>query len=276
MSIKLRVMSTLRKSFLRNKKVQIVLAIVIVLIAARLALPYVVLHYANKSLGGMKGYYGQIKDVDISLYRGAYQIKDMYIDKKDTTSGKQTDFFKVKHIDLSVEWKAILDGAVVGEIDAYSPDLTFIKNKTELGQVKNDTTDFRKVLKDLMPLKVNRFEVYNGTLAYLDNSSQPKVDLTLKEIHILATNLSNAADSTTQLPSKVIADAKAYEGTLNFDMKLNPLAKAATFDLNAEVKNINLVLLNDFLKAYANFDVNRGILGYTQKWQRKTESLKAM
>jgi hypothetical protein len=48
-------------------------------------------------------------------------------------------------------------------------------------------------------------------------------------------------------------------------MKLNALNKYPTFDLNAEIKNTNLVLLNDFLKAYGNFDVHRGNFGlYTE------------
>ena len=39
------------------------------------------------------------------------------------------------------------------------------------------------------------------------------------------------------------------------------MAESATFDLNAEIKNVNLVLLNDFLKAYGNFDVHKGNFG---------------
>ena len=59
----------------------------------------------------MKGYYGHIEDIDVSLYRGAYEINNMYINKVDFLSHKQTEFFKVKNIDLSVEWKALLNGA---------------------------------------------------------------------------------------------------------------------------------------------------------------------
>ena len=48
-------------------------------------------------------------------------------------------------------------------------------------------------------------------------------------------------------------------------MNINPLAKQPTFDLNAELKDTNLVLLNDFFKAYAKIDVNKGKFGmYTE------------
>ncbi len=49
------------------------------------------------------------------------------------------------------------------------------------------------------------------------------------------------------------------------DAKLNPLAAAPTFDMSAELKNTNLVKLNDFFQAYAKIDVNKGRFGlYTE------------
>jgi hypothetical protein len=48
-------------------------------------------------------------------------------------------------------------------------------------------------------------------------------------------------------------------------MKFNPLADNPTFDMNADLKNTNLVLLNEFFQAYAKVDVNKGKFGmYTE------------
>src|ERR1035437_2569132 len=248
-----------------KKIYKILIGIAVLLIIIRLILPYVVLHYANKTLANMKGYYGHIDDIDLSIYRGAYIINDIYLNKLDSVSNKQTDFFKSKNIDLSIEWGALFHGSIVGELVFESPQLIFTKDKTDLSDVKKDTTDFRKLLKDFMPLKLNRFEVNNGDLHYTDNSATPKVDVSLKQTRILALNLRSVTDDKVELPSTVTAHASVYEGTLNFDMKLDALADNATFDLNAEIKNVNLVLLNDFLKAYGNFDVTRGNFGlYTE------------
>lgn len=249
------------KRYLKIRAVKVTLIIIVFLIIVRIILPYVVLHYANQMLARVPGYFGHVDDIDLSLYRGAYKIKSMYLDKKDSATGKQTDFFKVSVIDLSVEWKALLQGELVGELIADRPSLIFTKDKTELGDVKKDTNDFRKILNGFMPLSINRFEINERNLHYADKSSSPKVDISLKSIHVLATNLHNSYDSSTQLPSSVKASAKAYEGTFDMNTRLNPLAQAPTFDLNAELKNTNLVLLNDFLKAYGGFDVNKGTFG---------------
>lgn len=253
------------RKFRISKKYKIIIVVVVVLVVFRLLLSSIVLHYANKTLAEMPGYYGHIDDIDISLYRGAYQIDSIYLNKKDSVSGKQTDFFKAANIDLSIEWKALFKGSLVGELVFSSPKLIFTKNKTEIGDVKKDTADFRRILKNFMPLRINRFEVNNGSIHYVDATTKPKVDVALKRTYILAQNLTNASDTKTTLPSTVTARASAYGGTVSFNMRLNALAERATFDLNAEVKNTNLVLLNDFLKAYANVDVNKGNFGlYTE------------
>ncbi len=116
-----------------------------------------------------------------------------------------------------------------------------------------------------MPLKVNRFEVKEGHIKYVDENSKPKVDIEMTNTYILAQNLRNSYDSTVLLPARVKASADVYEGNLSFGMKINPLADNPTFDMNAEAKGINLVKLNEFFQAYARIDVNKGTFGlYTE------------
>jgi hypothetical protein len=258
-------MAVSKRKMYRRRRFKIVLIILLILIVLRLFLPAIVLHFANKALANIPGYYGYIEDIDIALYRGAYQINNMYLNKVDAKTSKQTDFFRTKSIDLSIHWHALFHGRLVGELVFDSPDLIFTKNKTELSDVKKDTNDFRKLLKDFMPLKVNRWEINNGSIHYVDKSSSPQVDISFQNIYALAQNLRNVDDKKTLLPSTVTAHATAYEGTAFLDMKVNVLSERSTFDLNAEVKNTNLVKLNDFFKAYGNFDVNKGTLSlYTE------------
>src|ERR1700739_2705754 len=173
----------IKKSHFRIRY-KILIGIVILLILFRLFLPYILLNYCNKTLARMDGYYGHIDDIDVSLYRGAYQIKSMYINKLDSSSQKQTPFFTVDVLDLSLQWKALFHARLVGKLTFYSPKLIFTKNKTELSVVKKDTTDFRKVLKKFMPLKINLFEVNKGSIHYVDESTTPKVDISLQQVQI--------------------------------------------------------------------------------------------
>src|ERR1041385_6615628 len=103
----------------KRKRWSIVLfSLIVLLIIARLMLPYVVLKYVNKVLSHIDQYYGHVDDIDIALIRGAYVINDMVLEKKDSINGKSDTipFFKAPVIDLSVEWSALFKGKVVGEI----------------------------------------------------------------------------------------------------------------------------------------------------------------
>jgi len=244
---------------------KILLGVVILLVAVRLALPYVVLHYANRSLAKMEGYRGHIDDIDIALIRGAYKIDSIYLNKYDSATGKETPFFNASLIDLSVEWKALFHGSIVGELEFRDPVVRFTKDKVEPKDVQKDSTDFRKLLDDFMPLRVNRFTITNGNLRYRDETSSPKIDIGLTHLQLVARNLRNSYDSAALLPATVRASADIYGGTMTVNLKLNPLAEKPTFDMNAELKNTNLVLLNEFFKAYAKVDVNKGTFGlYTE------------
>jgi hypothetical protein len=183
----------------------------------------------------------------------------------DTVTQKQTEFFAASAIDLSIEWKALLHGSVVGELVFEEPMIRFTKDKVEPTSVRNDSTDFRELLDDFMPLQVNRVEVTDGRIRYTDEYSTPPVDIAMTNTNVLALNLRNSYDSAAVLPATVKASASIYEGSLDFNMKINPLADDPTFDMNAEVKNTNLVKLNEFFQAYAKIDVNKGTFGlYTE------------
>jgi hypothetical protein len=254
-------MSETKGSTTKSRIIKILVVIIILLAIVRIALPHVLLYYANKSLSNMKGYHGHIEDIDLALYRGAYKIDSVYLNKVDSVSKNETPFFSSDHIDLSIEWKAIFHGSIVGELVFESPTLIFTKEKVEPSTLKKDSADFKDLLNGFMPLQVNRFEINQGMIRYADHGSTPPVDIAMTNVHALAQNLRNSYDSTVLLPAKVNATASVYGGVLSFNMKLNPLADQATFDLNTELTDTNLIELKEFFQAYAKVDVNNGVFG---------------
>jgi hypothetical protein len=263
-------MNTTRTHSKKRRTVKILIGILIALVVIRLILPYVVLHFANRSLADMNGYYGHIKDIDLTIIRGAYKLDSIYINKTDgraenSATSKQTPFFASGEVDLSVEWKALLKGSIVGKMVFQRPYLVFTKDKVEPKEIVKDSADFRKILDKFMPLNINRCELMNGTIQYKDFSSKPNVDIALKNLNLVAQNLRNSYDSSAVLPASLHGTADVYEGKLKFEARLNPLANAPTFDMSAELNNTNLVKLNDFFLAYAKVDVNTGRFGlYTE------------
>ena len=56
-------------------------ALVVFLVAVNIALPYLVRNYLNDKLADMGDYRGQVSDVDLALWRGAYRINGLEIVK---------------------------------------------------------------------------------------------------------------------------------------------------------------------------------------------------
>ena len=251
---------TRKRHFWHKKKFRIFIIIIGILLIIRIALPYILLHFANQRLANVPGYYGHVQDLDLSLWRGAYKLKNLNLDKVDSVTKAHTKFIDVKLIDLSLEWKALFHGRLVGKLMFDHPVLRFTKDKTDPAKVQKDTVSFSKLLKSFMPLKVNKCEINHGDLHYIDPASKPLVDIYMSETHVLAQNLSNVVDSS-KLPSSIVATAATYGGNFTFNMQLNPLAKDPYFQMKAQLENADLTRFNDFLMAYANFDINRGIFG---------------
>jgi len=249
----------------RRNIITIALIVIVLVVGVRIALPYVVLNYANKSLASLDGYFGHVKDIDLAIIRGAYQIDSIYINKVDSVTREETPFLAASTIDLSIEWRSLLRGSLVGQIVVEEPMVRFTREAVEPGEVQKDSSDFRQVLQDFMPLEINRLEFRNGRLQYMDPTSTPKVNVSMTDVDVVALNLKNSYDSAAVLPATINAQATVYDGRLDMQMKLNPLAEVPTFDLNAEWRNTNLVKLNDFFQAYAGIDVNQGSFGlYTE------------
>lgn len=161
-------------------------------------------------------------------------------------------------VDLSLEWKALLKGKLVGELIFDQPALRFTKNVVELKDVAKDTSDFRELLADFMPIEINRCEILDGNLRYIDNTRSPKIDVAIEHMQGTALNLRNVYFKEELLPASIDVTGDVYDGNMVFAMKLNPLASQPTFDLNTSVERTSLVKLNDFFKAYGGFDINKG------------------
>ena len=247
------------KTWGRSRAGKIVIGIVVVLLAMRIALPYVMLHYANKELAGINGYYGHINDLSVSLFRGAYTLDSIYINKTNEGSDAQMPFFSSALVDLSLEWGSLFQGKIAGEIVLIQPNMKFTENKVELDDVAADTSDFRQLIHDFMPIQINRFEVQRGHIVYADYTTNPEIIIEATEVNAVAHNLKNTYNKKEILPASLQASANVHNGTALLNMRLNPLSKHSDFDMDFELKNTSLPELNPFFKAYAKADVNKGV-----------------
>jgi hypothetical protein len=106
---------------------------------------------------------------------------------------------------------------------------------------------------------LNRVEIIDGEIHFQDPVAKPPVDIYLSKISATATNLTNARDIHQKLPSGLQASGSTIGGgQLNLQLQMNLLEATPTYQIDCNLKDVELTSLNDFLRAYGKFDVAHG------------------
>ncbi|MEM9855731.1 MAG: DUF748 domain-containing protein [Bacteroidota bacterium] len=240
-----------------KKRYKILLIFLVLLIIGRIYLPYAVTDYINKVLKDIPGYTGSITGVDLQLYKGAYSIDSLSIVKEDSII--QVPFFASDRIDLSVQWSALFDGSIVGEIDLINPELNFVAAEDSSATQYGENVDWTQPLKELLPIQINRLGINNGEIFFKNFQSKPQVDLFIEQVNMNATNLTNSSDLSEPLPSSFQATGTSIGGgKLDIHGGINVLKQVPDMDLTLSFEGVELTALNDFLQVYGAIDAERG------------------
>jgi hypothetical protein len=232
-------------------------AVVVVLVAARIALPHFIKDHVNRRLDEIPEYDGMVGDIDVALLRGAYVIDGMELVK---TEGKvEIPFVKADRVDLSVEWGALMEGSFVGEITFERAELNFIKGPSGAQSQRSIDESWLPAVEALFPLRINKFEITDGEVHYRDDSGNPPFDMFIDSVYVVATNLTNSKDISESLFAVIDGEGLAMrQAPIKVHVETDPNAEHKTFDLNLSLRNLPLVKLNKMVKSYAGFDFEKG------------------
>lgn len=244
----------------RGRIALILLAVLLALLGVgRLYLNIWLPKYVNQVLANLNGYAGSVEDIDIALYRGAYRIHGLKVEKK--VGNIPTPFIDIKTADLSIQWGALLRGRIVSDIELERPHLNFAINKSGAVRQTGEEVDWTKVIDDLMPIDINLVKFHGGKLAYRDFSTSPNVNIYIDDMRGELRNLRNVVDKSKPLPSSLVVQGRSLgEGALDIRGNLNILRAVPDMELDAKLEGVSLPALNNYTRAYAAVDVEKGSL----------------
>lgn len=233
-------------------------ALLLVLIAVRLALPHVVKNQINHRLQNVPGYTGQVQDVDLHLWRGAYGLVGIAIYRQN--GQVREPFVLANKIDFSIAWRELFRGKIVSDIHVESPQMNFVQAETKSESQTDADRRWQAVIQDIFPIDITHLDVKDGMVRYVDKTKEPYVDIFLKNMSIVATGLRNrAGERGREFPAEIAIRGQTLgDGKVEIDIAADPLAEQPHFHLSAKLDGLNLPALNDSLKAIANVDVGRG------------------
>ena len=234
-------------------------AIIILLVIGRLLLPYFVLKYVNRTLDEIPGYEGNVEDIDIALYRGAYVIKELTLWKENADSSTPLLFYP--KTDISIEWGALWRGRIVSEIVLYQPVFNYVfeDQKKPVPEGEPEIEDWTKALSDLVPIEINHLQVHGGRINFVQFSADPNIDLMMSQIELQATNLRNVYQTENVLPSTVHATMVSFGGGQSIlTGRINVMQRIPDMDLEFSLRNADVTALNEMTLHTAGIDFESG------------------
>jgi uncharacterized protein involved in outer membrane biogenesis len=249
-------------------KKKIALVFLLILVAFRLYLPTLLKNYANKELNTDPVYHGNIEDVQVHLWRGAYSAINLKI--VETAGQKTFPFLSAHRIDVSLSWRDLFHNAIVAKMNVEKLEINIVQEpkpegkKIVLGEPSkagkvSEAHGWQDVFKKLVPLDVNSLVINDGSIHFRDLTSQPKINVFIDQLKVRATNLTNSVKVAASLFGTVDAEARVMEsGELNLELFINPLVSPPEFKATVKLRNLDLTQLNGLFTAYAKFDVKEG------------------
>lgn len=235
------------------------LVLVVVLVVAQIALPYVVRDYLNDKLADMGEYRGHVNDVDLAWWRGAYQINGLSIVKQ--TGKVPVPLLSVPVIDIAVSWHSLwYQHAVVAQVEFDRPELNFVDGgSNKQASQTGEGTDWRAQLGKLLPITLNEVRINDGKIAFKNFSSKPPVNIQANGVNAALYNLTNVADVSGKREARFEGKASILgSGKLETTATFDPFSNFEDFEFRLRATGVELKRLNDLSSAYGKFDFNAG------------------
>ncbi|HKX60178.1 MAG TPA: DUF748 domain-containing protein [Verrucomicrobiae bacterium] len=247
-----------RRRHHRWRTIAIVLGVIVVIGAvARGLMPWAVRHYVNRTIDRSPLYDGEVGDVRIHLWRGAYSLRDVRLNK--TTGNVPVPFFAARRLDFAIQWKALFHGKVVGRVLMDEPELNFVDAAAAEEDQTGAGAPWLQMVRDLFPFRINQALVRNGSIHFRAYRTAKPVDVYLSEVQAVIEDLANIHDDTAPLIATVQASGLAMDqAKFDFRMTLDPFSYRPTFHLATRLMGLDVTKINDLAMDYGNFDFQRG------------------
>ena len=170
---------------------------------------------------------------------------------------------RIPRVDASLQWRALLSGRLVGDIIVDRPHL-----HADLEHLRREAEDpepvtrkgWQEAIAAVMPLKINRLKVIDGTATYVD--APPAKPLELTHLHVVADNIRNVRSQPGDYPSPLHVEARLSEtGTVVVDGHADFLAGShVAMKANVTLDGISLNQFTAVTNRY-HLVVKNGVLG---------------
>jgi hypothetical protein len=250
------------------------LSVALLLVAARIAAPFVIKEVLNRKLANLPEYRGSIDDVDLSVLDSEFAVDGLRLDKR--KGDPKLPFMRIERMEVDYRWDALFDGEIVADVELEEPVFNVMQAATQKKDVKDQIKKdeegraVTETFRTLLPTKIHHLHIRGGAVRFKDSDARPPVDLKLTQLNAYISNLSNRPARASELPTRGRISARIQKsGQLRANVGINLFAKHSTFDLDLALRGLDVRELKDFTRAYAKVDLEKGTASFFTELRAK-------
>jgi hypothetical protein len=207
----------------------------------------------------LQGYQVQVRAADFHVLGFGLDLEDVIVIQ---TRNPDPPVARLPRIGASVQWRALLSGRVVADIEFDRP-VVHIDRRHVTTEARDPVPaterGWQDALQALYPFKINLFRVFGGAATYVDDDRARPLELT--DIEFRADNIRNIRSPERTYPSELDLDATVFEtGRLRLVGHADFLAKPhAGVQGDLELEDIPLDYIEPVARRY-NIRITGGTL----------------
>jgi hypothetical protein len=249
-------------------KARWILAIILVLLVIRAIIPIFALKYINNSLATkMDNYIGHVRDFDLTIWRGAYQLQGLEIKKRNS---KLPPILAVQEIDISLAWRALVNVWMKGELSAditlLRADIRLLDSKTESEKqlaVDEKKGGWQSTLDLIIPMQIETLIVRDSSIHFINSDFKEPLPVKLDNIDLQTLDLRNRPRKNKSALSPFSAGAIIQEhAPIEARGGIDIVSKPLRFDADLTIDGFKVASVNKYLRLYLPLDVTHGLLDF--------------
>jgi hypothetical protein len=209
----------------------------------------------------MHGMRGTFSRMDLSVVHLSWALHDLDVEKL-SPEGHRTPYFRAARVQVGLYWKELLRGHLVGAAELDRPKLSLVSAREPRNEQKvGEAPELGRKLQQLTPFRLDRVEVRDGELLWIDAHAQERPSLWLHGVAATLENFASRAAMARGEPSVLAASGTLQRsGQVSIFASADPLAKGLTFAGQARLRGLQLRELGALLAATHGVTPTRGTL----------------
>lgn len=201
------------------------------------------------------------EDASLSPLRFTYVLEGLKVVKQPSGS-EQLPYVFVERLELGVYARELFHGHLVARVRVDHPRLNLIAAKEKKDrQLDPEVPDLAGKLERMVPLKIDRVEVTNAAVLFVDKSKPEFPEVWLHDVDLTLENFATRAALARGEPTTLALSGTLQEsGQLSVFLTADPLAKGLSFAGRMRLAGFELKELGKTMASESGLTVSRGTL----------------